>query len=53
MCRCLMAVTHGMMAAFMKDQSRMELGMDLDFSGVVLVLFLTLAIGVKAKDMER
>ncbi|KAJ7410751.1 hypothetical protein WISP_106457 [Willisornis vidua] len=52
MCRCLMAVTHGMMAAFMKDQSKMELGMDLDFSGVVLVLFPTLASGVMAKDME-
>lgn len=53
MCRCLMAVIHGMMAAFMKDQSRTDLGMDLDFSGVVLVLFLTLAIGIKAKGMER
>ncbi|XP_053936540.1 radial spoke head 10 homolog B2 isoform X2 [Cuculus canorus] len=50
--RCFMAVTHGMMAALMKDQSRTVLGMDLDFSGVVLILFLTLAIGVKAKDME-
>lgn len=48
-----MAVIHGMMAAFMKDLSRMDLGMDLDFSGAVLVLFLTLAIGVKAKDTER
>lgn len=48
-----MAVIHGMMAAFMKDPSRMESGMDLDFSRAVLVLFLTLAIGVKAKDMER
>ena len=53
MCRCLMAVIHGMMAAFTKDQSRMDLGMDLDSSGVVLILFLTLVIGVKAKGMER
>lgn len=53
MCRCLVAVTHGMMAAFMRDPSRMESDMDLEFSEVVLVLFLTLAIGVKAKDMAR
>lgn len=53
MCRCLMAVIHGMMAALTKDQSRMELDMDLDFSRVVLTQFLTLAIGVKAKDTER
>lgn len=53
MCRCLVAVICGMMAALMKDQSRMDLEMDLEFSRVVLIQFLTLAIGVKAKDTER
>lgn len=53
MCRCLMAVIPGAMAVFMKDQSKMDLGMDMDFSGVVLVQFLTMVIGAMAKDMER
>lgn len=48
-----MAVIPGMMAVFMKDQSKMDLGMDMEFSGVVLIRFLMLVIGAMAKDMER
>lgn len=48
-----MAVIPGMMAVFMKEESKMDLGMDMEFSGVVLVQFLTLVIGSMAKDMER
>lgn len=53
MCRCLMDAIHGVMAAIMKDRSRMDLGMDLAFSGAVPIQFLILVTGIKAKDMER
>lgn len=53
MCRCIMAVIPGMMAVFTKDQSKMDLGMGMEFSGAVLIQFLTLVIGAMAKDMER
>lgn len=48
-----MAVIPGMMAVFTKDQSKMELGMAMELSGVVLTQFFTLVIGAMAKDMER
>ena len=53
MCRCFMDTICGTMAVFMKAQSKMDLGMDLAFSGVVSIQFLTLVTGIKAKDMER
>lgn len=53
MCRLTVAVIPGVMALFMKDQSKMDLGMDMEFSGVVLIQFFTLVFGAMAKDMER
>lgn len=53
MCRWLMDAIRGMMAVFMKAQSKMDSGMDLAFSGAVSIQFLTLVTGIKAKGMER
>lgn len=52
-CRCARAAIRGMMAVFMKDQSTMVWGTDMEFSGAALIQFLTLVIGAMAKDMGR